>query len=392
MDDARPECCSPRAPASPAPAPGPAPAGGRGRGPARARRGHRARRARGRRRHGKHAAGAPGEAPPTPWRGPNGRPPVPDQIRGVHVTMALASLPGKLQQYFAHPGPEHDRARRQGRERTRRLRAPARAAGPPDRRVGPVLRREEGRRQAHEHGIYLIGRVVTFEDPVLSAKRPDLAVHRSDGSLWLNNCGSRLDEPVRPARLALRRRRRRGRREGRLRRDPVRLRALPERRRPLDRSATRARTRSRCAGRSPPSRSTPRTGCTRSACASRWTSSASRRRATSASARSRAGSRATSTPSTRWSTRRTTTRASTELPEPDDAPGQMVSRSLSDFQRALEGRKTRLVPWLQDFSLGRTYTLDDVEPQIAAARAHHRAASCSGTRKGSTHADALAPR
>src|SRR6266516_6852024 len=29
---------------------------------------------------------------------------VPDAIRGVHVTMALASLPGRLQQYLAIPG------------------------------------------------------------------------------------------------------------------------------------------------------------------------------------------------------------------------------------------------------------------------------------------------
>src|SRR6266705_3646537 len=29
---------------------------------------------------------------------------VPDAIRGVHVTMALASLPGRLQQYLAVPG------------------------------------------------------------------------------------------------------------------------------------------------------------------------------------------------------------------------------------------------------------------------------------------------
>ena len=55
---------------------------------------------------------------------------------------------------------------------------------------------------------------------------------------------------------------------------------------------------------------------------------------------------------------------------PDDEPGQVVSRSLADFRRALEGRKTRLTPWLQDFSLGRTYALLDVQEQIAAARAH----------------------
>jgi hypothetical protein len=59
------------------------------------------------------------------------------------------------------------------------------------------------------------------------------------------------------------------------------------------------------------------------------------------------------------------------IDQPDDRPGVVVSRSLADFRRALEGRKTRLTPWLQDFSLGRTYTLQDVQLQIAAAKAHH---------------------
>ena len=33
-----------------------------------------------------------------------GHVPVPKEIRGVHVTMSLASLPGKLQQYLVIPG------------------------------------------------------------------------------------------------------------------------------------------------------------------------------------------------------------------------------------------------------------------------------------------------
>ena len=53
------------------------------------------------------------------------------------------------------------------------------------------------------------------------------------------------------------------------------------------------------------------------------------------------------------------------LPDPNAVPGETVSHSLLDFQAALEGRKARLTPWLQDFSLGRTYTLDDVRAQIA---------------------------
>jgi hypothetical protein len=44
-------------------------------------------------------------------------------------------------------------------------------------------------RRAHERGIYLIGRIVTFEDPVLSRARPDLAIRRTDGSVWRDAAG-----------------------------------------------------------------------------------------------------------------------------------------------------------------------------------------------------------
>jgi hypothetical protein len=33
----------------------------------------------------------------------------------------------------------------------------------------------------------------------------------------------------------------------------------------------------------------------------------------------------------------------------------------------LRGDASRVIPWLQDFSLGRTYTIDDVKAQIDAA-------------------------
>jgi len=44
-------------------------------------------------------------------------------------------------------------------------------------------------RLVHERGLYLIGRIVTFEDPVLSHGRSDLAVRRSDGSVWEDSAG-----------------------------------------------------------------------------------------------------------------------------------------------------------------------------------------------------------
>ncbi|NMB95481.1 MAG: putative glycoside hydrolase [Clostridiaceae bacterium] len=39
----------------------------------------------------------------------------------------------------------------------------------------------------HDNGIYVIGRLVCFKDPVLSTKRPDLAVKNVSGGLWKDN-------------------------------------------------------------------------------------------------------------------------------------------------------------------------------------------------------------
>ena len=57
------------------------------------------------------------------------------------------------------------------------------------------------------------------------------------------------------------------------------------------------------------------------------------------------------------------------LSDPSSKPGVTVSRSLRDFRKAMRGRKAKLIPWLEDFSLGRTRTADEVRAQIDAARA-----------------------
>src|SRR6266545_2731121 len=57
--------------------------------------------------------------------------------------------------------------------------------------------------------------------------------------------------------------------------------------------------------------------------------------------------------------------------DPDSRPGTTVAYSLRDFRSKLTGRKAMLIPWLQDFSLGRRYTLADVQDQIQAARLEH---------------------
>jgi hypothetical protein len=79
------------------------------------------------------------------------------------------------------------------------------------------------------------------------------------------------------------------------------------------------------------------------------------------------------------------------LSDPEAVPGQTVTRSLLDFQTALEGRKARLTPWLQDFSLGRTYTLADVQAQVQAARSRHAHGFLLWNAEGLYDAAALQP-
>ncbi|HET7046145.1 MAG TPA: putative glycoside hydrolase [Gaiellaceae bacterium] len=56
------------------------------------------------------------------------------------------------------------------------------------------------------------------------------------------------------------------------------------------------------------------------------------------------------------------------LADPNAEPYEIVLRSLRDFRRDLAGSGARLVPWLQDFSLGRSYGPAEVRAQIDAAR------------------------
>ncbi len=54
---------------------------------------------------------------------------------------------------------------------------------------------------------------------------------------------------------------------------------------------------------------------------------------------------------------------------PNAQPFAIVRRSLADFRRAVRGTGARLVPWLQDFSLGVDYGPKEVKAQIDAADA-----------------------
>ena len=117
------------------------------------------------------------------------RVPLPDEVRGVHVTMALANEPGKLDRYLKIPGLtalELDVKDENGKVG---FLMPASTLA---RKVGasqPYYKAGVAAGKARKAGIYLIGRVVTFEDPTLTAARPDLAIRTTSGGVWTNNAG-----------------------------------------------------------------------------------------------------------------------------------------------------------------------------------------------------------
>jgi len=121
--------------------------------------------------------------------------PFPVEVRGVHVTMALASIPGKLDEYLSIEGlntVELDIKDENGKVG---FLMPARTLA---RRVGaaqPYYKAGLAAGKAHSAGVYLIGRLVVFEDPTLTSKRPDLAIRTRDGSVWQNRAGLGWSNP-----------------------------------------------------------------------------------------------------------------------------------------------------------------------------------------------------
>jgi hypothetical protein len=116
---------------------------------------------------------------------------LPVEVRGVHVSMGLASLPGKLEQYLDLQRDGLTALELDVKDEHGQIGFTPRSV-PLAREVGAARNfysPREAVRLAHERGIYLIGRVVVFEDPTLALARPDLAVHRSDGSVWRDGAG-----------------------------------------------------------------------------------------------------------------------------------------------------------------------------------------------------------
>jgi len=116
--------------------------------------------------------------------------PLPVEIRGVHVTGALASIPGKLAEYESYTKYGLNTIELDVKDEGGEI---AFDPGVPlARKAGAVRDDYDPRKVAnemHRKGIYLIGRVVVFQDPYLARARPDMAIKRPDGSIWATSAG-----------------------------------------------------------------------------------------------------------------------------------------------------------------------------------------------------------
>jgi len=320
--------------------------------------------------HG-HSSAAPVRAKvPTPKASTLAPRPYPTEVRGVHVTMALASIPGKIEQYIALKAQGLNTIELDVKDENGEIAFPtgSRLAA----KVGAARRYYDPRavaKKIHAAGIYLIGRVVTFEDPILSAGWPAVAVRRADGSRWLNNGGLGWTNPydkrvwrynlgvaTAAAKAGF----------DEIQFDYVRF--------PSDGDISQIRY---------PGVHTQPMGWT----VPMFVEDAGKQL-------HRLGVRISTDVFGLSATRNLGigqfpgriaryvdsiypmvypshySSGEYNIVDPDSRPGTTVAYSLRDFREKVQGRAS-LIPWLQDFSLGRQYTLADVRDEIQAARLEH---------------------
>jgi hypothetical protein len=295
--------------------------------------------------------------------------PLPYEMRGVHVTMGLASLPGKLDEYFALTKRGLNTIQLDVKDENGEVGFSSPEI-PLVHAVGAAKTYYKPRqvaRRAHDRGLYLVGRVVVFEDPILSSQRPGMAIRTPGGGVWQNAAGLGWSNPY----------------DRRVWKYNIDIAAAAVKsgfdeimfdyvRFPSDGDVDSAVYKGRAPG-------------PKSATTARFLAYAGERLRPLGARISAAvfGLSATRELGIGQATRRIAPHLDVIYPmvypshygagelgldDPNALPGFTVARSLRDFRRKLRGLDTRLIPWLQDFSLGRSYALEDVETQVKAAR------------------------
>jgi hypothetical protein len=294
---------------------------------------------------------------------------LPAEMRGVHVTMALAGIRGKLGDYVALRKHGLNTVELDVKDESGNVAfvhgAPALALATGA--AKPYYKPEVAARELHKAGLYVIGRIVTFQDPVVSVSRPGLALQNPDGSVWRTNAGygwlNPYDRRVWTYDVAIAKKAVRAGFDE-IQFDYVRF--------PSDGdvSAIHYPVRTRA--------SKARTITQFVRYASRTIHKLGARVSVDVF-----GLAATRDLGIGQQPQRLARYVDAVYPmvypshfnpgeyglaDPNDNPGRTVTDALLYFETALDGTSARLVPWLQDFSLGRTYTTADLRAQVDAAR------------------------
>ncbi len=294
---------------------------------------------------------------------------LPREMRGIHVTMALASLRGKLAEYVA--------LRRAGLNTieldvkdengdvgfVRGAPALARATGA----AKPYYNAREAARKVHAAGLYLIGRIVAFQDPIVSERRPKLALRNPDGTVWHTQAGlgwlNPYDRRVWNYDIAI------ATAAARAGFDEIQFDYV---RFPSDGDVSAIRY-------------PVRTKTSKANTITKFAQSAARKlhKLHVRVSVDVFGLAATRDLGIGQKPHRLAPYVDAVYPmvypshfnpgeygldDPNANPGQTVTDALLYFEADLRGSKARLVPWLQDFSLGRAYTKADLQAQVDAAR------------------------
>jgi hypothetical protein len=297
----------------------------------------------------------------------------PKEVRGVHVTMGLAGLEGKIDEYVALKAYglnalEVDVKDENGKVGFVSAAMPKLAreigAAQPYYDVGKVVR------TVHAAGMYLIGRVVVMEDPTLSAARPDLALLNSDGSRWLNAGGlgwvNPYDERVWRYVVGV------GKAAAKAGFDEIQFDYV---RFPTDGDVSQIVFRHKV--KEPKGTTIARflhyAGAQLHPLGVRVSADVFGLAATHDLGIGQVPKRVAKYVDALYPMVYPSHFGPGEynIPDPDLYPGRTVARALYDFRRQVKGTKAVLIPWLQDFSLAHQYGLIEVTDQIAAARRQH---------------------
>jgi hypothetical protein len=298
---------------------------------------------------------------------------VPAEIRGVHVTEGLASLPGKFGQYVGLSSHGLNTIELDVKDENGYVGFVSPWLPRLARTTGAARPYYDARTvvdQAHKAGVYLIGRVVTFQDPTLTAGAPQLGIQSKWGGVWKTSSGLgwandydrrvwkyNVDVAVAAAKAGF----------DEIQFDYVRFptdgdvsaMVFPHKR-VEPRATTIASFLAYAAGRLHPLHVR--------VSADVFGLSASRDLGIGQSPR-RIGKVLDAIYPMVYPSHYNP--GEFDLLEPEAFPYATVVHSLRDFNRQTRGEKARIVPWLQDFTIKYTYGLEQVGEQIDAARTMH---------------------